>query len=75
MSATPRVLVLNPIACDGEGLCHDVAPHLIGLDEWGFPLLTGGALRSSIAPTDVGAARDAVNACPALALHLERATP
>lgn len=68
----PLTLVLNPILCDGRGLCHDAAPDLIALDEWGYPLLPGGGLRSEIEPADRRAAQDATHACPALALHLER---
>jgi ferredoxin len=66
------VLVLNPILCDGRGLCHDVAPDLIELDEWGYPLLPGGGLRAPITRANRKAAEDATHACPVLALHIER---
>lgn len=65
-------LALNPTLCDGRGLCHDAAPQLIDLDEWGYPILPGGGLRAVIAPADVRAAEDATHACPVLALHMER---
>jgi len=67
-----RTLALDPIACDGRGLCHYAAPDLIDLDEWGYPLLRGGGLRMGISREERDAARDAVHACPTLALHLER---
>jgi len=67
-----RVLVLNPILCDGRGLCHDAAPELIELDEWGFPLLPGGGLRAAVTRADRRAAEAATHACPVLALHIER---
>jgi ferredoxin len=65
-------LVLNPTLCDGRGLCHDAAPEIIELDEWGFPLLPGGGLRAAIGRADLAAARTATHACPLLALHIDR---
>lgn len=75
MTARPatQVLVLTPTTCDGRGLCAEAAPGLVGLDEWGFPLLPGGGLRADIPGERLAEARDAVHACPALALHLESA--
>ncbi|MHB1166651.1 MAG: ferredoxin [Candidatus Nanopelagicales bacterium] len=73
--AAKHVLILDPTACDGRGLCAEAVPGLVDLDEWGFPLLPGGGLRADIAGDRLGEARDAVHACPALALHLERAPP
>lgn len=67
-----RTLALDPIACDGRGLCHYAAPDLIELDEWGYPLLRGGGLRTPLRREDLPTARAAVDACPKLALHLER---
>ena len=60
-------LELDPIACDGHGLCADLLPELIELDEWGYPMIDGRV------PADLaGHARRAVSACPALALKLSR---
>jgi ferredoxin len=70
--AEVATLALDPIRCNGRGLCHEAAPGLIELDEWGFPLLPGGTLRAPIERGDLPAARAAVDACPVLALHLER---
>ena len=53
--------------CDGHGLCALAAPHLLGLDEWGYPLPL-----APVTPADESAARRAVAVCPALALRLER---
>ena len=73
MSSEPvATLVLDPIACDGRGMCHDAAPDLITLDEWGYPLLPGGTLRAPISARDRKAATEATHACPLLALHMER---
>jgi ferredoxin len=60
-------LELNPIACAGHGLCADLLPELIELDEWGYPMLAGHV------PVHLEAhARRAVSACPTLALRLSR---
>lgn len=72
MSKPTATLVLNPILCNGRGLCHDAAPDLIELDEWGFPLLPGGGLRADVTRADLKAAESATHACPVLALHIER---
>ena len=65
-------LVLNPILCDGRGMCHEAAPDLISLDERGYPLLPGEGLRAELPLGDRGIAEDATQACPVLALHMER---
>ena len=75
MNAEPRTvatLLLNPTACAGRGMCHDAAPDLIGLDEWGYPLLPGHGLRADLVKADLRSAEAATHACPVLALHLER---
>jgi ferredoxin len=66
MAVTLR-LRLDPIACTGHGLCAGLLPERIGLDEWGYPVITGDVPH--------GLARDArraVRACPTLALRLDR---
>jgi ferredoxin len=60
-------LQIDPIACTGHGLCADLLPELIELDEWGYPILG-----DSVPPDLVAHARRAVNACPTLALRLAR---
>jgi ferredoxin len=60
-------LQVDPIACTGHGLCADLLPELIELDEWGYPILA-----DNVPPELVALARRAVNACPALALRLVR---
>jgi len=77
MSDAPAIatLLLNPTVCTGRGLCHDAAPGLIDLDEWGYPLLPGGSLRADVTAAEVKAAEEATHACPVLALHIERKRP
>jgi ferredoxin len=64
---TPLRLVLDPIACDGHGLCAELLPELIALDDWGYPVL----VRSEVPPGLEGYARRAVATCPKLALRVE----
>lgn len=53
-------------ACQARGLCHEVAPELITLDPWGYPLLPTEALDGA----RLDLAQDAVHACPRRALRL-----
>lgn len=32
-------LRVNPIACDGSGLCAELLPEMIRVDEWGYPVV------------------------------------
>jgi ferredoxin len=58
---------IDPIACSGHGLCADLLPELVELDEWGYPMLPDHVPAGLVAH-----ARRAVSACPALALKLVR---
>ena len=62
-------LILNPIECEGRGACAELLPGLITLDEWGYPIIDPSPLR----PGTQHHAREAVSACPTLALRLLRA--
>jgi ferredoxin len=64
----PSRLTVDPIACDGHGLCADLFPERIRLDDWGFPIIEGG----EIGPDLEVHARRAVSQCPVLALRLAR---
>jgi ferredoxin len=61
-------LRVNPIACEAHGLCAEILPERITLDEWGYPLIDSRPLH----PELVDLARRAAAACPTLALLLER---
>ena len=63
-------LRVNPIACSGHGLCAELLPELITLDEWGYPVISGRQVSASLTRQ----ARRAVTACPALALQLRRSS-
>jgi ferredoxin len=62
-------LRVNPIACTGHGLCAELLPELISLDEWGYPVLAGQWVPAGLERQ----ARSAVASCPALALLLSPA--
>jgi ferredoxin len=63
-----KVVRVNPIACDGHGLCAELLPERIRLDDWGFPVVD-----STPVPKSLEAHVDrAVEACPTLALLASR---
>jgi ferredoxin len=64
MTARLRV---NPIACEAHGLCAELLPERIGLDDWGYPIVDG----RPVPPELLDHARRAADACPTLALLLE----
>jgi ferredoxin len=59
-------LRVNPILCTGHGLCAELLPEQVDLDEWGYPLLSPKPVPEGLRPL----ARRAVTDCPALALAL-----
>jgi ferredoxin len=59
---------VNPITCKAHGLCAELLPERITLDEWGYPIVDGRPLP----PALEAMARRAADACPTLALILER---
>ena len=61
-------LLVNPIDCDGHGVCAELLPELISADEWGYPIIDP----RPVPPALEREARRAVAACPALALRLLR---
>ena len=61
-------LKVNPIACEAHGLCAELFPEWVTLDDWGYPIIDERA----IPPAMLEHARRAVDACPTLALILER---
>jgi ferredoxin len=61
-------LRVNPIACEAHGMCAELLPEMIQLDEWGYPIVDGAPVPRELADL----ARRAAAACPTLALLLER---
>jgi ferredoxin len=55
------------IACDGRGICAELLPEMITLDDWGFPLISAQEVPAGLCEE----AMAAVRLCPKLALRLE----
>jgi ferredoxin len=60
-------LRVNPIRCDAHGLCAELLPERIRLDDWGYPIIEPRPLPEEL----LAHARRAVAACPRQALLLE----
>ena len=72
------VLNIDRIGCDGRGICAELLPELLELDEWGYPIVGAADVPAAL----IEHARRAVTACPVLAFRLfedaasaARATP
>jgi ferredoxin len=61
-------LRVNPIMCQAHGICAELLPEKITLDEWGYPLLDPRPVPSHL----IAYARRAVTDCPTLALMLTK---
>jgi ferredoxin len=64
-------LRVNPITCEAHGMCAELLPEWIELDDWGYPIVNDATLP----PELLDHARRAADACPTLALLLERDGP
>jgi ferredoxin len=60
-------VVVNPIDCAAHGMCAELLPERISLDDWGYPIVDGEALSADM----LEHARRAAEACPTFALMLE----
>jgi ferredoxin len=61
------LLRVDPLACDGIGICSHLAPSLISVDSWGYPILP----RDALSQRELRQAQAAVTACPRRALFLQ----
>jgi ferredoxin len=68
MSPRPRQLTVDRIKCDGRGLCAQLLPELIRLDDWGYPIISAGPIPDHLMPL----AERAVEDCPVLALAIRK---
>jgi ferredoxin len=58
-------LEVDRIRCDGFGMCAELLPEIVELDDWGYPIV-----HSAVPEELVRIARRAVDVCPVLALRL-----
>ena len=58
---------IDPIMCEGHGLCAELLPEHIRLDDWGYPIVDAQRVPRDL----VKLASRAEVACPTLALLLE----
>ena len=63
---TNVMLRIDPQACDGIGMCAHLAPDLVTLDRWGYPIIPTRVLNVE----EITQATKAVKGCPKKALHL-----
>lgn len=52
-------------ACRAHGLCHELLPDLVRLDEWGYPIVA-----ADLPHERRDEARIAARACPRMALRV-----
>ena len=60
-------LAIDRTRCDGYGLCAELFPERIRLDDWGYPIIEAGPIPDHL----IEHAKRAVAACPLLALRLK----
>lgn len=61
-------LRVDPIHCRAPGICAELLPEIVILDEWGYPIVT----TRTIPPELLRNARRAAAACPTPAMNLTR---
>jgi ferredoxin len=62
---------VNPILCDGFGHCGELAPELVTMDEWGYPIIKPEPVAFGDARA-YESARYAERGCPRQALRIRR---
>lgn len=67
-----RRLRVNPLLCDAVGYCAEIVPELIGVDDWGYPIVDERPIDDD---TLLRHAQRAVATCPRLALLIEEFRP
>ena len=60
-------LRVDPIKCKAHGMCGELFPERIRMDDWGYPILESRALSDDL----LEHARRAVADCPRAALWLD----
>ena len=60
-------LVIDWTKCTGHGMCAELLPELVEMDEWGYPIVRDPAVPSDMSRHAVAAR----SVCPALAVRLD----
>jgi ferredoxin len=68
VSGMEPLMRVNPIACDAHGLCAELFPERVRLDDWGFPIVDATPIPRRLRAY----AQRAVAECPRQALRLDR---
>jgi ferredoxin len=63
-----RHLRVDPIACEAHGMCAELLPEMVALDEWGYPIVDGRPVPERL----VAHAERAARACPTFALLVQQ---
>ena len=69
LAPTGLTLEVDRIKCDGHGLCAELLPEMLELDDWGYPIVREAYVPHAI----LEHARRAVVDCPVMALRLRAA--
>ena len=62
-------IAIDRIRCDGHGVCAELLPEMIELDDWGYPVIDPRPVPDEL----LAHARRAVAGCPMLALRIGNA--
>jgi ferredoxin len=60
-------LRVDPIKCKAHGMCGELFPERIRMDDWGYPVIDSRALSDDV----LEHARRAVDECPRSALRVD----
>jgi ferredoxin len=60
-------ITVDRLRCDGRGVCAELLPEVITLDDWGYPIVAAAIVPDHL----LAQARGAVAGCPVLALRLD----
>jgi ferredoxin len=66
-SSRPVAIRVDRIRCDGYGMCAELLPELIELDDWGYPIVRPGQVPDEL----LAHATRAMEVCPVLAFRLQ----
>ena len=64
-----ETLKVDMTACTAHGMCAELLPERVTLDDWGYPIVDGRPVDGDL----LDLARRAVDTCPVMALRLEAA--